>query len=63
MSDLVSLVFNNKDATPKKTKIKCDKASVPAIMAWYGSYFAGDCYKVKVDGKSVRMDLNGKPLS
>jgi hypothetical protein len=35
-------------------------ASVPAIMAWYGAYYAGDRYTVKVNSKVVEKDQNGE---
>jgi len=56
------LVFNNADAKPKTVKIKCDAGSVASIMAWYGSYFAGDRYTVALNGRNILMDLNGEPV-
>lgn len=56
------LVFMNADATPKNQTIRCDLASVPEIMAWYGAYFAGDRYTVALDGHNVPMDQNGEPI-
>ena len=58
-----ALVFNNADATPKTVRVLCAEESVPDIMAWYGSYFAGDRYTVALDGRNVPMDLNGEPTS
>ncbi|SEN50961.1 hypothetical protein SAMN04489859_1008109 [Paracoccus alcaliphilus] len=57
-----TLVFSNADATPKNTTIRCDTASVPDIMAWYGAYCAGDRYTVALDGRNVRIDGNGEPV-
>jgi hypothetical protein len=54
-----ALVFINADATPKNTTINCCEVSVPKIMAWYGSYFAGDRYTVAFNGRNVPMDQNG----
>ena len=54
------LLFVNKDAKPKKVCLQVDTASIASIMAWYGAYFAGDRYKVSVDGKRVQMDQNGE---
>ncbi len=56
------LVFNNADATPKTERIECSAESVPLIMAWYGSHFAGDRYTVALDGRNVRIDQNGEPV-
>ena len=54
------VLFINKDAKPKKTRLLVDEASIEPIMAWYGAYFAGDKYKVTVDGNRVCMDQNGE---
>ena len=59
---MIDLVFSNADATPKNVKIQCAAESVPHIMAWYGSYFAGDRYTVTQDGRNVPMDQDGEPL-
>lgn len=58
---IVMLVFNNADATPRSTVIRVSADSVPHVMAWYGAYFAGDRYTVTLDGRNVRMDMNGGP--
>lgn len=60
MAQLRELLFVNKDAKPKKTFLLVDTASVAPIMAWYGAYYAGDRYKVIVDGNRVQMDQNGE---
>lgn len=57
---MFDLVFDNKDARPKKTLLIVDAASIAPIMAWYGAYFAGDRYKVTVNGERVKMDRNGE---
>lgn len=57
---LRELHFINSDATPKTTIIRCGTASVPDIMAWYGAYFAGDRYRVELDGEKVKKDHNGE---
>lgn len=54
------LLFINKDAKPKKTALLVDEAAIAPIMAWYGAYYAGDRYKVEVDGERVNMDRNGE---
>ena len=59
---MLTLGFMNADATPKNTTIRCDSASIPDIMAWYGAYFAGDRYTVALDGRDVAMDINGEPI-
>lgn len=58
---IVNLVFNNADATPKTVAVQVHIDAVPDIMAWYGAYFAGDRYTTAMNGRNVRMDLNGEP--
>ena len=60
MSDMVKLVFNNADATPKTEVVHVHPDSVAQVMAWYGSHFAGDRYTVALDGRNVPMDQNGE---
>ncbi len=57
------LVFNNADATPKTERIECSLDSVPLIMSWYNSHFCGDRYTVALNGRNVRMDINGNPTN
>ena len=57
-----TLIFNNADAKPRSVVLQVAPDAVPHIMAWYGAYFAGDRYKVTVDGRNVRMDQNGEPV-
>jgi len=56
------LMFVNSDATPKVSAVHVSLDSVPAIMAWYGGYYAGDRYTVSLDGKRIQKDLNGEVL-
>jgi hypothetical protein len=58
----VKLRFVNSDATPKVAEVTCDAQSVPAIMAWYGAYFAGDRYYVEANGARIAKDRNGEPV-
>lgn len=59
MTTMHTLVFTRAGAKPKKTVIKCDAASVPHIMVWYGAHHAGDKYKATIDGRYISMDKNG----
>lgn len=54
-----TLTFRNKDARPKITELVVSAASIEPIMAWYGAYYAGDRYKVFIDGQRVQIDQNG----
>lgn len=55
-----TLTFRNKDARPKLTTLTVSAASIEPIMAWYGAYYAGDRYKVFLDGHRVLIDQNGE---
>ena len=55
----VELKFTNSDAKPKTVVINCDKGSCGNIAAWYGAYFAGDRYSIKLNGELIKKDLNG----
>lgn len=59
-STLRELKFVNRDARPKECVVHVSAASIGPVMAWYGSYFAGDQYTVFVDGAKVRKDHNGE---
>jgi hypothetical protein len=59
MTKIVRLVFNNADATPKSNVLDVAEENVSEIMNWYGAYFAGDRYTATVNGKNIRMDING----
>lgn len=59
---VVTLVFNNADATPKSTVLRIHRDSVAPVMDWYGAFYAGDRYTVTVGGRNVPMDQNGGKL-
>ena len=57
---MVELRFDNLDATPKTTTIRCDSTSIAPVMAWYGAFYAGDRYSVHADGVKLKKDRNGE---
>lgn len=57
------LKFKNDQSLPKVQEVRCDAASVPLVMAWYGAYFSGDDYEVHLDGLRVKIDRNGEPIN
>jgi len=59
---MIELKFVNSDAKPKVSTVRCDTASMGQIMAWYGSYFAGDRYAVYADDQKLAKDHNGELL-
>ena len=63
MIETHTLVFTNKNAKPRVQVILCDYGSIPHIMLWYGAFYSGDKYTVRVDGYNVEMDENGSPVS
>jgi hypothetical protein len=56
---MTELQFINSDATPKTQTLVVSPEAVALIMDWYGAFYAGDRYIVKVDGKRVAQDHNG----
>ena len=56
----VELEFTNTDARPKVETVNVDPASVATICRWYGGFFSGDRYTIKVDGILVPKDQNGE---
>lgn len=59
MTGLRELKFINADATPRECVLHVSTTSIAPIMDWYGSFYAGDTYRVFVDGKRVKVDQNG----
>lgn len=57
---MAELKFVNSDATPKTVVLSVARKSIPTVMAWYGSHFAGDRYAVFVDGEKIAKDQNGE---
>lgn len=55
-----TLIFKNKDARPKTMELVVSLGSVEPIMAWYGAYYAGDRYRVFLDGQRLQIDQNGE---
>lgn len=62
MPEQHTLTFKNSEARPRVQQVKCDAASVPLIMQWYGAFFAGDEYEVRLDGLKIKIDRNGEPI-
>lgn len=60
MSDHVTIAFINMDAKPKVVSGTVGKDMIRNVMAWYGSYFAGDRYRVEINGEVVKKDQNGE---
>lgn len=60
MTIMRELRFINQDATPKEAIMTIDVGSIAAVMSWYGAYYAGDRYQVRVNGKLVKKDQNGE---
>lgn len=60
VTEVHTLTFKNKDARPKTMELVVSIGSVEPIMAWYGAYYAGDRYKVFLDGQRLQIDQNGE---
>ena len=59
MDAMVTLDFVNTQVEGIE-RIHCHKKSVHKIMAWYGSYCAGDDYSVYLNDKKIPHDMNGE---
>lgn len=57
---MVDLEFYNPDAGEPVIRLKVSRLSVPHIMKWYGSHYAGDDYAVMIEGAVVEQDINGE---
>lgn len=59
---MIKLIFTNKSTSKedKTIKINCDKDYVKHILQWYGTFYAGDNYKVKLNDKILKLDINGE---
>lgn len=57
---LREVIFDNRDATPRKTVLHVGTSSVTYVMRFYGAFYAGDKYAVTVDGEPVSTDVNGE---
>lgn len=53
---MTELYFQNPDDTPKVTIVKARKCDVPAIIRWYNAFYAGDRYRVLIDGVPVKIN-------
>jgi hypothetical protein len=54
------LKFINLDACEQTTVVHCDANSVEHILAWYGSFWAGDNHRAFLDGSELPLDQNGQ---
>ena len=57
---MVELCFVNRNAVERVVTIKTRKCDVPYIMRWYGAFYAGDDYEVRLNGEPVKKDRDGE---
>ena len=59
---LIELTFKNyfEPDAPIINTVYVAPDSVASVMAWYGSYYAGDPYVVYANGREVQKDANGE---
>lgn len=62
---LVTLKFTNRtavdeDRPPEVVEMKISRDAVPHVMDWYGAFFAGDDYDVRLNGRKLRLGINGE---
>lgn len=61
---MVQLRFTNRTAgeegPPDVVEMQINREAVPHVMDWYGAFYAGDDYDVRLNGKKLRMGINGE---
>lgn len=60
---IVTLRFENRTAEddgPAVVEMKINREAVRHVMDWYGAFFAGDDYTVRINGKRQRLGINGE---
>ena len=57
--DTRKLEFSNLDARPKVTVLFIREDGIADVMRWYGAFFDGDRYSVRIDGVKVKKDMDG----
>lgn len=61
---LVHLRFTNRtdsdEGPPRVVEMQINREAVPSVMDWYGAFYAGDDYDVRLNGKKLRMGINGE---
>jgi len=64
MTMLVTLRFENEDAggdgPAEAVEFRVERRAVPAIMDWYGAFYAGDRYSVFINGREQALGINGE---
>jgi len=60
---IVTLRFENRDAVDDGalvTEMKISRNAVRDVMDWYGAFYAGDDYDVRINGRKQRLGINGE---
>lgn len=61
---LVKLKFENRTAgdsgPPEVIEMQINREAVSHIMDWYGAYYAGDDYDVRLNGTKLQLGINGE---
>ncbi len=65
MTGIVTLKFTNRfqvyEGGPLDVvQMKISREAVPDVMQWYGAFFAGDDYDVRLNGKKLKLGINGE---
>jgi hypothetical protein len=62
---LVTLKFTNRWPVDQGgpvdvVQMEISREAVPHVMEWYGAFFAGDDYDVHMNGRKLRIGINGE---
>jgi hypothetical protein len=61
---LVKLKFTNRtagdDGPAEIVEMQINREAVSHVLVWYGAFYAGDDYDVRLNGKKLRLGINGE---
>ncbi len=56
---IVTIKFDNRTAE-NSISFRIERSACAAIMNWYGAYYAGDDYDVRINGRKQILGINGE---
>jgi len=60
-TQIVTLRFTNRFLSPPDVvEMQISREAVAHVMDWYGAFFAGDDYDVRLNGRKLRLGINGE---
>ena len=60
-TQIVTLRFTNRfQSPPDVVEMQISREAVAHVMDWYGAFFAGDDYDVRLNGRKLTLGINGE---